>query len=192
MTLKSVKVNPEMDNKIEEIKNIIAIEMNIENDFCDNRKRDRHFVNARHILSYILKRLYPKMSFGEIGFYSGKRDHASVMYSLKVVNDLMDTDKEMETLVGTILRKTINVPEIISTKISKLNMAICVIDKFLKTGKYSYFELDNKEVNYYLLINNYLWADDNTISKLISYYQDKGINIKYQKSTLLFHESNFI
>lgn len=56
--------------------------------------RKREYVNARHI-SMCLSKMYTQNSLGNIGWFHGKRDHATVLSSYKAVNNMLDVNDAM-------------------------------------------------------------------------------------------------
>lgn len=69
----------------------------------DSRKREA--VEARQIAHYISCQRKNKShkSLRDIGATIGNKDHATVMHSVKTVNNLMDTDKKFKTKVEKIM-----------------------------------------------------------------------------------------
>ncbi len=57
----------------------------------DTRKRE--IVQARQIAMFFAKK-YTKASLSSIGAQIGKKDHATVLYACKIVNNLIETDKK--------------------------------------------------------------------------------------------------
>lgn len=57
------------------------------------KKQDRSVVVPRQIAQYYAKKL-TKLSFATIGKEIGGKDHATIMNSYKIVNNLIDTNKE--------------------------------------------------------------------------------------------------
>jgi chromosomal replication initiator protein len=80
-------------NDIEILKKIVCDEMDITiEDFENNLSRQfRKYVIPRQIIFYILKN-YENMTITAIGKLLNK-DHATVVYSCKVIQNLIDTDK---------------------------------------------------------------------------------------------------
>ena len=70
----------------------------------DNKKcRKRQFVKARQIAHYFSKKLINE-SLTKIGFKIGNKDHATVSYSCRVVNDMLDTDNRLRSEIYEIER----------------------------------------------------------------------------------------
>lgn len=63
--------------------------------------RKREVTQARQITHYFLRK-YTKLSFSVIGKYAGDKNHATVMHSIKVVNNLMSTEKAYKEIIDTI------------------------------------------------------------------------------------------
>ncbi len=89
------------------IQKIVADYFNLEVEHIRSRSRKRSIVQARQISMYLAKK-YTKSSLEQIGKQIGNRDHATVIYSMKVVNDLMDTDKKFKRMVKELESKLID------------------------------------------------------------------------------------
>lgn len=70
----------------------------------DIKVRDRTVVLPRQITMYFCYR-YTKASFGDIGRFVGDKDHATVIHALKVIKNLMDTDKGIKNTILEIEEK---------------------------------------------------------------------------------------
>ncbi len=73
-------------------------------DMCDiySKTRKREVVEARQISMWRIKMLYPNFSWREIGDFFSK-DHATALHSIRIVNDLMETDKQFNQKVQNII-----------------------------------------------------------------------------------------
>ncbi len=85
----------------EMIKQHVAKFFNIDVSLLDTKRRKRQIVMARQVAMYLAKK-FTKAPLEQIGREIGNKDHATVIYSLKVVNDLMDTDKKFRKFVDEI------------------------------------------------------------------------------------------
>jgi len=65
------------------------------------KARKREIVQARQIAMFFSKKL-TKSSLSTIGAALGRKDHTSVLYSCKTVNNLIDTDKQFKIDVDKI------------------------------------------------------------------------------------------
>ena len=77
------------------IKNIIEIvakEKHMTPEKLKMNTRKRKIVEARQLAMYLAKE-YTTASLATIGFEIGKKDHATVVYACKVVNNLQQTDR---------------------------------------------------------------------------------------------------
>ena len=63
--------------------------------------RKGEVVQARQMTHYFLRK-YTKLSLSVIGKIAGNKDHATVMHSIKVVNNLMSTEKAYKEIIDTI------------------------------------------------------------------------------------------
>ena len=73
-------------------------------DAISTKSRKREVVQARQIAMYLSKQL-TKSSLASIGNTIGQRDHATVLHACKIVNDLMDCDKNFRLSVREIEEK---------------------------------------------------------------------------------------
>lgn len=74
------------------------------NDVCDyfqlnkdqvlSKSQKSELVQVRFITMYFTRKFIKKLSLNTIGEYIGGKDHASVTYAIKTVNNLYDTDKK--------------------------------------------------------------------------------------------------
>ncbi len=90
------------------IKQIVVDYFGLQPEDLESKSRKRAIVQARQIAMYLSKK-FTKASLEQIGKKIGKKDHATVIYSLKVVNDLMDTDKKFRKIVSEIEEALYNV-----------------------------------------------------------------------------------
>ncbi len=85
----------------EEILKVICRELQMNFDEVKNRKtRLKEFVYARQLYSYFAKK-YTKENLTNIGKFISK-DHATVIHSIKQVNNFLDVDKQMQLQVNKI------------------------------------------------------------------------------------------
>lgn len=87
----------------EKIKEVVCGYFSVSEDSVASKSRVRDVANARHIAMYLSKQM-TKKSLSEIGRVIGGRDHATVLHSCSVVNDLMETDKDFRSHVEEIER----------------------------------------------------------------------------------------
>jgi chromosomal replication initiator protein len=66
--------------------------------------RRRQVVLARQISMFLVKE-YTDQSLKAIGRMFGGRDHSTVLYSIKTVKDLMETNDEIKKALGELERK---------------------------------------------------------------------------------------
>ena len=92
---------------LSDIETVVCSYFNVPKEYIQRKKRDIEILQPRQIAHYLAKE-YTKSSLKVIGQYFGKKDHATVMHSCKVISDLIDTDKEIRTFIfeiSTILDK---------------------------------------------------------------------------------------
>ena len=92
-----------LELSLEKIKEVVCGYFSVSEDSVASKSRVRDVANARHIAMYLSKQM-TKKSLSEIGRVIGGRDHATVLHSCSVVNDLMETDKDFRSHVEEIER----------------------------------------------------------------------------------------
>lgn len=86
------------------IKTLVAEHFNVPVDKLGGKTRKRQFVIARQLSMYLAKNLTGK-SLKAIGQMFGGRDHSTVIYSIKTVQDLMETDMVFKDTVAELEKK---------------------------------------------------------------------------------------
>lgn len=89
------------------IQQSISEYFNIPIEKITGKTRKRNIVIARQLSMYFAKKL-TDLSLKEIGRAFGDRDHATVLYSIKTVNDLKDTDPLFQDTVSKLEHKLEN------------------------------------------------------------------------------------
>lgn len=69
--------------KFKEIKTIICREKNISFEEFDGRSKTNRLVHARH-LAWWLARQYTNLSYPQIAYLSGERDHSTIIYGVNM------------------------------------------------------------------------------------------------------------
>ena len=98
-----VKISTKV-NTVETIRDAVCEYFSLSVDAISTKSRKREVVQARQIAMYLSKQL-TKSSLSCIGNTIGQRDHATVLHACKIVNDLMDCDKNFRTSVMEIEEK---------------------------------------------------------------------------------------
>jgi chromosomal replication initiator protein len=86
---------------IDSIKNLVANHFKIPLDKLHGTTRKREIVIARQLSMYLAKN-HTGTSLKTIGSKFGGKDHSTVLYSIKAVQDLIDTDSEFKVTVDAI------------------------------------------------------------------------------------------
>jgi chromosomal replication initiator protein len=86
------------------IKNLVAEHFDVPVEKLGGKTRKRQFVIARQLSMYLAKNLTDK-SLKNIGEIFGGRDHSTVIYSVKTVQDLMETDVVFKDTVAELEKK---------------------------------------------------------------------------------------
>ncbi len=76
---------------MEGIKELVAKELNIELDKVNGKSRKREIVIARQLSMYLCKSFTDK-SLKTIGEHFGGKDHSTVIYSCRAIQDMIETD----------------------------------------------------------------------------------------------------
>lgn len=80
------------------IKKIISDYFKVSVNLINSTTRKREVVQARQLVMFFAKK-YTKGSLEHIGANCGNKDHATVLYACKTVNNLLDTDKQYRKCV---------------------------------------------------------------------------------------------
>ena len=89
---------------LEFIQQIVSDQLNVGVDKMQGKTRKRSAVLARQLSMYLAKH-YTNNSLKTIGEMLGGRDHSTVIYSCKAIQDLMDTDPVFKKTVDELDRK---------------------------------------------------------------------------------------
>ncbi|MFZ4544176.1 MAG: chromosomal replication initiator protein DnaA [Saprospiraceae bacterium] len=89
---------------VEYIKGLVAEHFNLQPEKLQGKTRKRSIVIARQLSMYLAKNLTSKSLKG-IGEMFGGRDHSTVIYSCKTVQDMMDTDVVFKDTVAELEKK---------------------------------------------------------------------------------------
>jgi chromosomal replication initiator protein len=89
---------------VDYIKGLVAEHFNLPTDKLQGKTRKRSIVIARQLSMYLAKNLTSK-SLKSIGEMFGGRDHSTVIYSCKTVQDMMDTDVVFKDTVSELEKK---------------------------------------------------------------------------------------
>lgn len=90
-----------MENK-EKLKSIIQIvcgRFEVEQKFIHQKTRKRKYVEVRQIIHYFAHK-YTTLTLEDIGFLVGKRNHASVIFSIKSVNNFKSINNSYDDLLN--------------------------------------------------------------------------------------------
>lgn len=96
------EINKEVTPEV--IQRTVAEYYNLEVENLASATRRRQVVLARQISMFLVKE-YTDQSLKSIGRMFGGRDHSTVLYSIKTVKDLMETNDEIRKSLGELERK---------------------------------------------------------------------------------------
>lgn len=83
---------------------MVAEHFKIKEEFLQSKTRKRSIVIARQLSMYLAKNL-TSYSLAKIGGTFGGRDHSTVIYSVKTIKDLLDTDDTFRISVEELEKK---------------------------------------------------------------------------------------
>ncbi|MBK7606994.1 MAG: chromosomal replication initiator protein DnaA [Saprospiraceae bacterium] len=89
---------------LEKIQKMVAEHFKIKEEFLQSKTRKRSIVIARQLSMYLAKNL-TSYSLAKIGGTFGGRDHSTVIYSVKTIKDLLDTDDTFRISVEELEKK---------------------------------------------------------------------------------------
>lgn len=89
---------------IESILTMVADHFELDVDVIKSNSRKRQIVTARQLAMYFVKQ-HTSHSLKTIGKEFGGRDHSTVIYSCRTVNDLIDSDQSFRNLVEELDKK---------------------------------------------------------------------------------------
>ena len=91
--------------KVETIISIVCNEFNIEPWLIQLKSRKKEIKEPRQICHFFVKEYRPDLTLDCIGNQIGHKDHATVIHSCNVVNNLMDTEREYRGKINRIESK---------------------------------------------------------------------------------------
>jgi chromosomal replication initiator protein len=100
-----VKIEVKTEVTIDGIMQIIADHFKTTLELLKGKTRKREVVEARQLAMYLAKKLIPAKSLMAIGDVFGGRDHATVIYSCKTIENLIDTDPAFRKTVGDVEKR---------------------------------------------------------------------------------------
>ena len=95
---------------IEEIQRRVALHYNIKSSELRSNRRSQAVVRPRHVAMYLSKQLTTR-SLPEIGRKFGKRDHTTVMYAIRRIEELRPKDPTLEEDLER-LRRSLEDPDL--------------------------------------------------------------------------------
>jgi chromosomal replication initiator protein len=96
------QINKEIS--VEFIQDLVANHFDVPVEKLSGKTRKRHVVVARQLSMYLAKKMTDQ-SLKAIGDMFGGRDHSTVIYSCKTVQDLLDTDMIFKDTVVELEKK---------------------------------------------------------------------------------------
>ncbi len=99
--IKNIVKKRKSDVTISRITKVVADVLNIDEKQIRSKKRTTEVVLARQLSMYFAKK-YTNMTAKSIGKEIGNKDHATVLYSIKVIENLLETDNNVKNYVEKI------------------------------------------------------------------------------------------
>lgn len=93
-----------LDISAETIANIVAAGLDISLSDMRSNTRKRPVVEARQIAMYLIRKHTDEI-FSNIGKMFGGRDHSTVLYACRTVEDLRETNKVFKSVISKLNRK---------------------------------------------------------------------------------------
>ncbi|MBI3622363.1 MAG: chromosomal replication initiator protein DnaA [Nitrospirae bacterium] len=89
------------DIAVDEVQRAVAERFHIKISEIKSKKRSKNLVFPRQIAMYLCREL-TKLSFPEIGRHFGGKDHSTVIYACRQIEELKQHDQGLETLLTTL------------------------------------------------------------------------------------------
>lgn len=102
--LGKITISAKKEMSIDDIQQVVCDHFDMPISALQSKTRKREVVQARQIAMYFCKTL-TKASLASIGAQVGKKDHATVLYACKTVNNLIEIDKKFKSQVDEISNK---------------------------------------------------------------------------------------
>ncbi|WP_374755606.1 chromosomal replication initiator protein DnaA [Arcticibacterium luteifluviistationis] len=103
-TLNHIVTESEKEVNIDTIIGVVTEHFQVRIADLKSKSRLRSIVIPRQVAMYLAKEM-TNLSLKSIGYHFGGRDHSTVIHAIQTVNDLMDTDKEMNNTVHKLSQK---------------------------------------------------------------------------------------
>jgi chromosomal replication initiator protein len=103
-TLNHIVTESEKEVSIDGIVSVVTEHYSVRIADLKSKSRLRSIVIPRQVAMYLAKEL-TNLSLKSIGYHFGGRDHSTVIHAIQTVNDLMDTNKEMEKEVNSLMKQ---------------------------------------------------------------------------------------
>lgn len=86
-------------NKISYIKTHVAKRLELDESEFKNNSRRREIVTMKYVASYFIRKYIKRTTYAFIGQQFNNLDHATILYGIRKVYDLMDSDKKFNEMV---------------------------------------------------------------------------------------------
>lgn len=91
----------------EVVKDTVSMYYGLELKHIFSNTRKREIVIARQVMMYFMKK-FTRLPFREIGLMISNKDHATVIYAIKTINNLIDSSKVVRSQMEAMEKVIIN------------------------------------------------------------------------------------
>jgi len=102
IVIQVIKKEPKKYLSLQQVMQLVCKEMKITPEYLNLNSREKKIILPRQMAHYIASRK-TKHTLGEIGFYFGNKDHSTVLNSVKVISNYLETDREFNDLYSDFL-----------------------------------------------------------------------------------------
>jgi len=102
--IKDQLIEKQKNISMDDIVSVISKELNIKRSDMVSKKRTRLVVRARRISIYLIRKL-TSSSMPQIAVHFNMKDHTAVSHNMKKVNEMLETDESLNTLLEELSTK---------------------------------------------------------------------------------------
>jgi chromosomal replication initiator protein len=102
--LRNIIADSEKEVSIDSIIELVTQHFKISIADIKGKTRLREVVFPRQVAMYICKEM-TNLSLKSIGYHFGGRDHSTVIHAIQTVNDLMDTEKDVDSTIKKLMKQ---------------------------------------------------------------------------------------
>jgi len=113
LALESRACNGKVESALEPILEVVCARFSVNKEDVMSRDRRARIIWPRHIVTYLLRQL-TEGSSNDIGKVIGGRDHATVLNSLRAVDDRMETEHDFDALIKALKKEAQAIVEVMT------------------------------------------------------------------------------